>query len=100
MECKARTLQSILDEHGVKEVEYLFLDVEGFEHQVLRGIDFSKTTFNHIEVESHYPFLQVSEEEDQKRFVDYLEPNGYTLVDVIKGDGLPKLIFKPTKQIT
>jgi hypothetical protein len=100
IECQARTLQSILDEYNIKKVDYLFLDVEGFEHQVLNGIDFSKTEFDHIEVESHFPFLQVSPEQDQQKFVDFFEPNGYVLVDLIKQDGLPKLIFKPSKQNT
>jgi FkbM family methyltransferase len=38
----ARTLTSLLDEVGVADVDFLSLDVEGFEAQVLRGLDFER----------------------------------------------------------
>lgn len=95
MICEAKTLQSILDKEDVQEVEYFFLDVEGFEHNVLQGIDFSRVLFQNIEVESHYPFLGVSFEEDKNRFVDFFASNGYYLASEQHGDGLPKLTFKP-----
>jgi FkbM family methyltransferase len=95
MYCEAVTLKSILAEMGIKEVEYFFLDVEGFEHNVLSGVDFSQVVFKNIEVESHYPFLGVSFEDDKKRFVDFFSSNGYYMVSEQIGDGLPKLTFKP-----
>jgi FkbM family methyltransferase len=49
----ARTLQSILDENNISIVENFFLDVEGYEKNVLDGIDFNKTRFNNIEIECH-----------------------------------------------
>lgn len=38
----ARTLSSILDEHELDRVDLLSLDVEGYEAQALRGIDFQR----------------------------------------------------------
>lgn len=38
----ARTLQSILDEHGVTTIDFFSLDVEGFELEVLRGLDLTR----------------------------------------------------------
>lgn len=38
----ARTLTSILEEHAVKAIDLLSLDVEGFEKQVLQGLDFKR----------------------------------------------------------
>lgn len=93
----ARTLQSILDELNISEVEFFFLDVEGFEFEVLQGVDLSKTKFKELEVESHYPFLGLSFEEDKQRFVDFFTKNNYNLAEVIHGDGLPKLIFRPNE---
>ena len=48
----ARTLQSILDELNITDVEYLFLDVEGYELEVLGGIN-HKTTIKKLELEQH-----------------------------------------------
>jgi FkbM family methyltransferase len=38
----ARTLTSVLNEAGVGDIDFLFLDVEGFEGQVLRGLDLNR----------------------------------------------------------
>jgi FkbM family methyltransferase len=50
---QARTLQSILDESkSPKLIDLLSLDVEGGELEVLRGIDFDRTNFRFIVVET------------------------------------------------
>lgn len=51
-----RSLQSVLDEEGITHINFFSLDVEGFELNVLRGIDFNKVTFDYllIEVNSHH----------------------------------------------
>lgn len=38
----ARTITSILDEVGVKDIDIFSLDVEGYESNVLKGLDFEK----------------------------------------------------------
>ena len=40
VEVPARTLTSILKEHNVNKIDFLSLDVEGYEANVLRGLDF------------------------------------------------------------
>jgi FkbM family methyltransferase len=52
-EVPARTLSSILDEYGAPEVDLLSLDVEGFEAQALRGLDFNRHAPRWIVVEAH-----------------------------------------------
>jgi FkbM family methyltransferase len=47
----ARTLQSILDERGVEQVDFLSLDAEGYELEILRGVDFARTRFGHMLIE-------------------------------------------------
>lgn len=49
----ARTLTSLLDEVGAPEVDLLSLDVEGFEPQVLAGLDLDKYAPRWILVEVH-----------------------------------------------
>lgn len=50
---KAKSLQDILDENGAPDhIDFLSLDVEGAEIPVLEGVDFTKTEFGLILVES------------------------------------------------
>jgi FkbM family methyltransferase len=49
----ARTLSSIMDEAGSPEVDLLSLDVEGFEPDVLRGLDLDRHAPRWILVEVH-----------------------------------------------
>jgi FkbM family methyltransferase len=49
----ARTLSSILDEVGVPEIDLLSLDVEGFEPDVLRGLDLERHAPRFVAVEVH-----------------------------------------------
>jgi FkbM family methyltransferase len=68
----ARTLQSILDEIGVSHVDFLSLDTEGFELQVLRGCDFTRVSFSYMLVEL-YP-------QNLGETVDFLGGVGYELI--------------------
>lgn len=38
----ARTLSDVLDKHGIDQFDLLSLDVEGYEAEVLRGLDFDR----------------------------------------------------------
>jgi FkbM family methyltransferase len=68
----ARTLQSILDEHEVTHVDFLSLDAEGYELEILRGCDFSRASFSYMLIEL-YP-------ENHAQTVGHLEEMGYELV--------------------
>jgi FkbM family methyltransferase len=86
---KARTLQSILDELKVKELEYLFLDVEGYEASVLKGVS-KDTIINNCEVELHDP---ANHEEEKKQIVTICEEFNLINSETIKNDGNYKLVF-------
>jgi FkbM family methyltransferase len=49
----ARSLDSILDQTGAREIDLLSLDVEGYEDQVLRGLDLSRYAPAWILIEMH-----------------------------------------------
>ncbi|HET8673454.1 MAG TPA: FkbM family methyltransferase, partial [Thermoleophilaceae bacterium] len=52
----ARTLSSVLDEAGApREIDFLSLDVEGYEASVLRGLDFDSHSPALVLVEMHDP---------------------------------------------
>jgi len=50
----ARTLTSILDQNKVSKIDFFSLDVEGFELNVLKGLDFNRYTPTYILVEARY----------------------------------------------
>lgn len=52
IEIKAITLTKLLNDLKVTHVDFFSLDVEGYETEVLRGIDFSTITFDYIFVET------------------------------------------------
>ena len=73
----ARTLQSLLDERGVGRVDFLSLDAEGYELEILHGIDFARTTFGHMLIEL-YP-------ENREQTVSHLARAGYELIGDFSG---------------
>jgi FkbM family methyltransferase len=68
----ARTLQSIIDEHGVTHVDFLSLDAEGYELEILRGCDFTRVSFSFMLIEL-YPG-------NYEATVGYLSEAGYDLL--------------------
>lgn len=51
----ARTLTQVLDEVGAPEVDLLSLDVEGYEEDVLRGLDLDRHAPRYLLIEMHDP---------------------------------------------
>lgn len=51
---RARTLSSILDEHSIKDIDLFSLDVEGFELEVLKGLDFKQYKPKLLLIETSY----------------------------------------------
>ena len=73
---RARTLTAILDEaNAPKVIDLLSLDVEGGEIEVLNGVAYATYRFKWILVESR----------DEKRIVEYLEAQGYSLHSKLTG---------------
>jgi FkbM family methyltransferase len=73
---KARTLTAILEEaKAPKLIDLLSLDVEGGEIEVLNGVAHATYRFKWILVESR----------DEKRIVEYLEAQGYSLHSKLTG---------------
>jgi FkbM family methyltransferase len=71
IEVPAFTLQSILDKHNISHIDYLSLDVEDYEIQVLKGLDFAKNPPKFMRIEtSTFQFRK-------DRMHDFLKPYGY-----------------------
>jgi hypothetical protein len=50
---KAIQLSKLLKKHNLTEVHFMSLDVEGYEEQVLKGVDFNEVFFHVIDLENH-----------------------------------------------
>ena len=48
----AKTLQSLVDKHKINTIDYLVLDIEGYEYEAMEGLDFSKNQPKFIRVET------------------------------------------------
>lgn len=72
-----RSLQSILDESGLHHINFFSLDTEGYELNILKGIDFSRTSFDYLLIEIY--------KHQYDEIVLFLAENGYRLVKCFSG---------------
>ena len=69
---KTKTLTDILDENNApKYIEYMSIDTEGSELEILKGIDFNKYRFGFISIEHNYVVPR------RQELRDFLENKGY-----------------------
>lgn len=61
VDMKCVTLESLLKAHDVDTVDYMSLDVEGKELDILKTIDFNKVNIRCISVENNYKDPQINE---------------------------------------
>ena len=80
---KTCTVDSILLQHNITHIDYLSLDVEGSELNVLQGIDFSRTNIDFMTVENNY------NDANLKR---YIEEQGYQHIKRLGVDDVYKKI--------
>jgi FkbM family methyltransferase len=73
IEVKAKTLQSIIDDSGYFDIDFLSLDVEGYEFEVLNGIDFNKTKIKYMLIEIY--------NKDKEDIFSFLEQNNYEFLE-------------------
>ena len=68
-----RTLASVFEEHNIRHVNYLSIDVEGAEFAVIRSIDFSKVFIDVIGFENNY-------NDASSPIIAYLDAHGYKII--------------------
>lgn len=72
-------LQWFIDSAGYTTIDFLSVDVEGSEMQVLKGIDFSRTHINVIAIEDNYP-------DQTHKMVSYLMERNFKPIVRLGGD--------------
>jgi len=74
------TLEYLFDKHNINKINYLSIDVEGSELNVLKGINFDKVFIDVIDVEDNFPDIT------SKTITPFLENLGYNYKFNIKWD--------------
>jgi FkbM family methyltransferase len=70
---ETKKLETIFDEHNISHVNYLSIDVEGAEFEVIKSINFDKVFIDVIGFENNYNDVSIP-------IVKYLEDNGFILI--------------------
>jgi hypothetical protein len=69
------TLEKVLDELGVVKIDFFSLDTEGYEFEVLQGLNLSRYQPRYILIEIY--------KKDLRKIHRYLLSNGYQLVECV-----------------
>ena len=72
-----RSLQNILDENNIYDIDFCSIDTEGTEFKIIQSIDFKKTNIKIFIIENNYSDTQIK---------DYLENNGYVFYKKLEWD--------------
>lgn len=70
---ETKKLETICDEHNIKHVNYLSIDVEGAEFEVIKSINFDKVFIDVIGFENNY-------EDTTLPIIKYLEDRNYVII--------------------
>ena len=72
-------LDTLLEKHGINRVDYLSVDVEGGEYEVIKSIDFNTVDIHVIGFEDNY-------QENSASIISYLTTKGYQYDSRTGGD--------------
>ena len=67
------SINSFLEKNSLFEIDYLSIDIEGLDYDVLMSIDFSKFNIKNISIE----YIHLSRFQ-KKKFINFLKKNGYS----------------------
>ena len=85
------TLDDILDRHGIRNIDFLSIDIELHEPQALKGFSIERFQPRLVSIESHAPVRQ--------QILDYFANHGYVVIGkYLRADG-ENLWFAPVGQI-
>jgi FkbM family methyltransferase len=81
-------LNSLLEEHGLLDVDYLNIDVEGAEYGILRSIDFSAVNIKVCGIENNYRDYRIPK---------LMKANGFDFVAVVGDEFYVKSGWRPAQ---
>ena len=78
---KTEKLNNILDKYNVTNIDFLSIDTEGSEIDILKTLDFNKYNINVITIEDNY---------NDSKLMDFFIKNNYSLIQQISCDKIFK----------
>lgn len=90
-EVPAYTFSEISKKHNIKKVDVFFLDTEGYEYEVLKGIDFEYCYIRYFVIEMNTEFYSLEELEN------FMKMNNFERVKILQS-GID-FLFENKKQI-
>jgi hypothetical protein len=51
VDVKIVVFNDLIEKYNISEIEYLFIDTEGYDYQIIKSIDFNKTKINKVKFE-------------------------------------------------
>jgi hypothetical protein len=72
---KTKKLETIFDEHNISHVNYLSIDVEGAEFEVIKSINFDKVFIDVIGFENNYNDVSIP-------IIKYLEEKNFVIFNI------------------
>ena len=76
IEVEGRTMSQLFDKYQLTDIDYLFVDAEGYDDVIILSIDFKKYFIKYIE----YEHLHLSK---QTELINHIESNGYTKTQTV-----------------
>jgi FkbM family methyltransferase len=66
---RCKTLSQLFDTYSIKKIDYLFLDIEGIDFEVLQSIDFTTYDIRNLQIECIHL--------DQEKLISFMKERGY-----------------------
>ena len=82
MSVEYKTVNSIADKYGIKNLNVLFIDSEGMDTRIIRSIDYSKIRIENIYFESCHTDGTKNKGVEYRNLVDFLDSHGYDVGEV------------------
>lgn len=74
------TINELFEKHNLKEIDILFIDAEGFDHEILKSIDYNKYSIKHLYFENLHL-------RNRKETESFIESKGFKLKNNAFGRG-------------
>ena len=68
------TINDLLDKYNLKNIDILFMDVEGFDHNILLSIDYNKYSIKDLYFENLHLM-------DRNQTEEFIKSKGFQIID-------------------